>query len=131
MSFTEAPRRAEKIRRMQRAVERLEVKAEGGAIQYKEHVQSSNLQDPSDYIVLAADMQREIDKETAILEQEKAEARAFAASLSDPIDRCIILLRFDKLKPMGEVADAIGFDLRYTRKRKSRILRKKTSQDRP
>jgi len=125
MGFEHAPERKKNIERMEERVERLRAKAQGGsACSDTERVQTSLPKDRTIYLDAAADIQREIDKEMAILRAERAEAYRFMRSLPDPIDKQIIRMRYIEFISMTDIADALGYDQRWLRKKRARLLLK-------
>jgi len=123
MSFTKAPYRYRRIISLEERAEALRNKAQSvSAFSDSERVQTSLPKDRTVYLDCAADVQREIDTEKAILKREQDEARTFMNSLDDSIERSFIRLRYIECRTMNECAEVLSYSERQIYSIKHKLL---------
>ena len=88
------PRLRKSIERKQRRIELYETKATGGAIEYKERVQSSVNNTASDYLDVATDLQIEVERDIEELRELIDKAKELMRLQDEPIKQDIIYVRY-------------------------------------
>lgn len=88
------PRLRKSIERKQRRIELYETKATGGAIEYKERVQSSVNNTASDYLDVATDLQVEVERDIEELHELIDMAKELMRLQDEPIKQDIIYVRY-------------------------------------
>lgn len=84
------PKLRKHIKRKMQRIELYETRATGGAIEYKERVQSSVNDSASDCLSMAVDLQAEVERDIDELHELVNKAALFADTLSDPLERDIV-----------------------------------------
>lgn len=88
------PRLRKHIKRKMQRIELYETRATGGAIEYKERVQSSVCDSASDCLSVAVDLQAEVERDIEELAELINKARDLLELQDEPIKQDIIYVRY-------------------------------------
>ena len=117
------PRLRKHIKRKMQRIELYETRATGGAIEYKERVQSSVNDSASDCLSMAVDLQAEVGRDIEELHVLVGKAAKLADSLSDPLERDIVYARYVNGKEWVECIDTLHWARSWVFKKHRDILR--------
>lgn len=117
------PRLRKHIKRKMLRIEFYENKATGGAIDYKERVQSSVCDSASDCLSMAVDLQAEVGRDIEELHALVGKAAKLADSLSDPLERDIVYARYVNGKEWVECIDTLHWARSWVFKKHRDVLR--------
>lgn len=117
------PRLRKHIKRKMQRIELYETKATGGAIEYKERVQSSVNDSASDCLSMAVDLQAEVERDIEELHVLVGKAAKLADSLSDPLERDIVYARYVNGKEWNECIDTLHWARSWVFKKHRDVLR--------
>lgn len=117
------PRLRKHIKRKMQRIELYETRATGGAIEYKERVQSSVNDSASDCLSMAVDLQAEVERDIEELHVLVGKAAKLADSLSDPLERDIVYARYVNDKKWNECIDTLHWARSWVFKKHRDILR--------
>lgn len=118
------PKLRKSIARKMQRIELYETKATGGAIEYKERVQSSVSNTVSDYLDAATDLRVEVERATEELHELVGKAANLADSLSDPLERDIIYARYVRGLPWKVAADRMNYSYQRLYQKHQDILKR-------
>lgn len=88
------PRLRKHIKRKMQRIELYETRATGGAVEYKERVQSSVCDSASDCLSMAVDLQAEVERDIEELAELINKARDLLELQDEPIKQDIIYVRY-------------------------------------
>lgn len=88
------PRLRKHIKRKMQRIELYETRATGGAVEYKERVQSSVCDSASDCLSMAVDLQAEVERDIEELAELINKARDLLELQNEPIKQDIIYVRY-------------------------------------
>lgn len=88
------PKLRKHIKRKMQRIELYETRATGGAIEYKERVQSSVNDSASDCLSMAVDLQAEVERDVTELAELIDKARDLLELQDEPIKQDIIYVRY-------------------------------------
>lgn len=117
------PKLRKSIARKMQRIELYETKATGGTIEYKERVQSSVSNTVSDYLDIATDLRAEVGRDIEELHALVGKAAKLADSLSDPLERDIVYVRYVNGKEWVECIDELHWARSWVFKKHREILR--------
>lgn len=117
------PRLRKHIKRKMQRIELYENKAMGGAIEYKERVQSSVNDSASDCLSMAVDLRAEVERDIEELHVLVGKAAKLADSLSDPLERDIVYARYVNGKEWNECIDTLHWARSWVFKKHRDVLR--------
>lgn len=117
------PKLRKSIARKMQRIELYETKATGGAIEYKERVQSSVCDSASDCLSMAVDLQAEVGRDIEELHALVSKAAKLADSLSDPLERDIVYARYVNGKEWVECIDTLHWARSWVFKKHRDVLR--------
>lgn len=117
------PKLRKSIARKMQRIELYETKATGGAIEYKERVQSSVCDSASDCLSMAVDLQAEVGRDIEELHALVGKAAKLADSLSDPLERDIVYARYVNGKEWVECIDTLHWARSWVFKKHRDVLR--------
>ena len=117
------PKLRKSIARKMQRIELYETKATGGAIEYKERVQSSVCDSASDCLSMAVDLQAEVGRDIEELHALVGKAAKLADSLSDPLERDIVFARYVNGKEWVECIDTLHWERSWVFKKHRDVLR--------
>ena len=117
------PRLRKRIKRKMQRIELYETRATGGAIEYKERVQSSVNDSASDCLSMAVDLQAEVGRDVNELHVLVGKAAKLADSLSDPLERDIVYARYVNGKEWVECIDTLHWARSWVFKKHRDVLR--------
>lgn len=118
------PKLRKHIKRKMQRIELYETRATGGAIEYKERVQSSVNDSASDCLSMAVDLQAEVERDIDELAELVYKAALFADTLSDPLERDIVYARYIVGLPWEDVAKTFNYSNQRIFQKHREILRK-------
>lgn len=116
------PRLRKHIKRKMQRIELYETRATGGAIDYKERVQSSVCDSASDCLIMAVDLRAEVGRDIDELHELVYKAALFADTLSDPLERDIVYARYVNVKEWNECIDTLHWARSWVFKKHRDIL---------
>ena len=116
------PRLRRHIKRKMLRIELYETKATGGAIDYKEKVQSSVCDSASDCLSMAVDLRAEVERDINELHVLVGKAAKLADSLSDPLERDIVYARYVNGKEWNECIDTLHWARSWVFKKHRDVL---------
>ena len=117
------PRLRKHIKRKMQRIELYETRATGGAIDYKERVQSSVCDSASDCLSMAVDLRAEVGRDIEELHVLVGKAAKLADSLSDPLERDIVYARYVNGKEWVECIDTLHWARSWVFKKHRDVLR--------
>jgi hypothetical protein len=117
------PKLRKHIKRKMQRIELYETRATGGAIEYKERVQSSVNDSASDCLSMAVDLQAEVERDIYELHELVYKAALFADTLSDPLERDIVYARYVNGKEWVECIDTLHWARSWVFKKHRDVLR--------
>ena len=117
------PKLRKHIKRKMQRIELYENKAMGGAIEYKERVQSSVNDSASDCLSMAVDLRAEVERDIEELHVLVGKAAKLADSLSDPLERDIVYARYVNGKEWNECIDTLHWARSWVFKKHRDVLR--------
>lgn len=117
------PKLRKHIKRKMQRIELYETRATGGAIEYKERVQSSVCDSASDCLSMAVDLQREVERDIDELAELVYKAALFADTLSDPLERDIVYARYVNGNEWNECIDTLHWARSWVFKKHRDVLR--------
>lgn len=117
------PRLRKHIKRKMLRIEFYENKATGGAIDYKERVQSSVCDSASDCLSMAVDLRAEVERDIEELYVLVGKAAKLADLLSDPLERDIVYARYVNGKEWVECIDTLHWARSWVFKKHRDVLR--------
>lgn len=117
------PRLRKHIKRKMQRIELYETRATGGAIEYKERVQSSVNDSASDCLSMAVDLRAEVERDINELHELVNKAALFADTLSDPLERDIVYTRYVNGKEWVECIDTLHWARSWVFKKHRDVLR--------
>lgn len=117
------PKLRKHIKRKMQRIELYETKATGGAIEYKEKVQSSVCDSASDCLSMAVDLRAEVGRDIEELHVLVGKAAKLADSLSDPLERDIVYARYVNGKEWVECIDTLHWARSWVFKKHRDVLR--------
>ena len=117
------PKLRKHIKRKMQRIELYETRATGGAIEYKERVQSSVNDSASDCLSMAVDLQAEVERVIYELHVLVSKAAKLADSLSDPLERDIVYARYVNGKKWVECIDTLHWARSWVFKKHRDVLR--------
>lgn len=117
------PRLRKHIKRKMQRIELYETRATGGAIAYKEKVQSGVCDSASDCLSMAVDLQAEVERDIDELHELVYKAALFADTLSDPLERDIVYARYVNGKEWNECIDTLHWARSWVFKKHRDVLR--------
>lgn len=117
------PRLRAAIKRKMLRIELYETRATGGAIEYKERVQSSVNNSASDCLDYAVDLQIEVESDFNELVQLTDKARYLMDSQTDSIKRDIIYARYIQGLEWVDVVEALHWSRPWIFKKHREILK--------
>lgn len=118
------PRLRRHIKRKMQRIELYETKATGGAIEYKEKVQSSVNDSASDCLSMAVDLQAEVERDIDELHELVNKAALFADTLSDPLERDIVYAIYVGGLLWKEAADRMNYSYQRLYQKHQEILKR-------
>ena len=101
-----------------------EAKAMGGAIEYKERVQTSISAKSSIYPDMAVDLERDIEKLEAQLIPLISKVEVFAKELPDPLERDVIRFRYIYGYDWGKIGELVKYSARHCYNIDRRVVKK-------
>lgn len=117
------PRLRKHIKRKMQRIELYETRATGGAIEYKERVQSSVNLSVCDCLDYAVDLRAEVGRDIEELHVLVSKAAKLADSLSDPLERDIVYARYVNGKEWVECIDTLHWARSWVFKKHRDVLR--------
>lgn len=117
------PKLRKHIKRKMQRIELYENKAMGGAIEYKERVQTSVCDSASECLSMAVDLQAEVERDIEELHVLVGKAAKLADSLSDPMERDIVYARYVNGKEWNECIDMLHWARSWVFKKHRDIIR--------
>lgn len=117
------PRLRKHIKRKMQRIELYETRATGGAIDYKERVQSSVCDSASDCLSMAVDLRAEVGRDIEELHVLVGKAAKLADSLSDPLERDIVYARYVRGLEWEESIDSLHWARSWVFKKHRDIIR--------
>lgn len=117
------PKLRKSIARKMQRIELYETKATGGAIEYKERVQSSVCDSASDCLSMAVDLRAEVERDIEELHVLVGKAAKLADSLNDPLERDIVYARYVNGKEWVECIDTLHWARSWVFKKHRDVLR--------
>lgn len=118
------PKLRKQIARKKRCIELYETRATGGAIEYKERVQSSVNNSASDCLCEAVDLRRELIDDTKELNDLINRAYDFMRTLDEVLHRDIVYARYIVGIPWKDVAKTFNYSNQRIFQKHREILRK-------
>lgn len=118
------PRLRKHIKRKMQRIELYETKATGGAIEYKERVQSSVNDSASDCLSMAVDLQAEVEGDINELHVLVGKAAKLADSLSDPLERDIVYAIYVRGLLWKEAAERVNYSYQRLYQKHQDILKR-------
>lgn len=118
------PRLRKHIKRKMQRIELYETKATGGAIDYKERVQSSVNDSASDCLSMAVDLQAEVEGDINELHVLVGKAAKLADSLSDPLERDIVYAIYVRGLLWKEAAERVNYSYQRLYQKHQDILKR-------
>ena len=118
------PRLRKHIKRKMQRIELYETKATGGAIDYKERVQSSVNDSASDCLSMAVDLQAEVEGDINELHVLVGKAAKLADSLSDPLERDIVYAIYVRGLRWKEAAERVNYSYQRLYQKHQDILKR-------
>ncbi|MBF1361203.1 MAG: hypothetical protein HXM76_05045 [Mogibacterium diversum] len=118
------PRLRKHIKRKMQRIELYETRATGGAIDYKERVQSSVNDSASDCLCEAVDLRRELIDDTKELNDLINRAYDFMRTLDEVLHRDIVYARYIVGLPWNDVAKTFNYSNQRIFQKHREILRK-------
>lgn len=118
------PRLRKHIKRKMQRIELYETKATGGAIEYKERVQSSVNDSASDCLSMAVDLQREVERDERELSELVYKAIELAEQLTDPVEKDIVYMRYICCCEWVDVVDRLHWSRNWIFVKHREILKK-------
>ena len=118
------PRLRKHIKRKMQRIELYETKATGGAIDYKERVQSSVNDSASDCLSMAVDLQAEVEGDINKLHVLVGKAAKLADSLSDPLERDIVYAIYVRGLLWKEAAERVNYSYQRLYQKHQDILKR-------
>lgn len=117
------PKLRKSIARKMKRIELYETKATGGAIEYKERVQSSVCDSASDCLDYAVDLRAEVERDIEELHVLVGKAAKLADSLNGLLERDIVYARYVNGKEWNECIDTLHWARSWVFKKHRDILR--------
>ena len=117
------PKLRKSIAREMKRIELYETKATGGAIEYKERVQSSVCDSASDCLSMAVDLRAEVERDIEELHVLVGKAAKLADSLNDPLERDIVYARYVRGAEWVDCIDELHWARSWVFKKHREILR--------
>lgn len=118
------PRLRKHIKRKMQRIELYETKATGGAIEYKERVQSSVNDSASDCLNMAVDLKAEVGRDIEELHELVYKAALFADTLSDPLERDIVYAIYVGGLLWKEASDRMNYSYQRLYQKHQEILKR-------
>lgn len=118
------PRLRKHIKRKMLRIEFYENKATGGAIDYKERVQSSVCDAASDCLSMAVDLRAEVERDINELHALVDKAAKLADTLSDPLERDIVYAIYVGGLLWKEAADRMNYSYQRLYQKHQDILKR-------
>ena len=118
------PKLRKHIKRKMQRIELYETRATGGAIEYKERVQSSVNDSASDCLSMAVDLQAEVERDIDELAELVYKAALFADTLSDPLERDIVYAIYVGGLLWKEAADRMNYSYQRLFQKHQEILKR-------
>jgi hypothetical protein len=118
------PRLRKHIKRKMQRIELYETRATGGAIEYKERVQSSVNDSASDCLSTAVDLQAEVERDINELHVLVGKAAKLADSLSDPLERDIVYAIYVRGLLWKEATDRMNYSYQRLYQKHQDILKR-------
>lgn len=118
------PRLRKHIKRKMQRIELYETKATGGAIDYKEKVQSSVNDSASDCLSMAVDLKAEVERDIEELHVLVGKAAKLADSLSDPLERDIVYAIYVRGLLWKAAADRMNYSYQRLYQKHQDILKR-------
>lgn len=118
------PKLRKHIKRKMQRIELYETRATGGAIEYKERVQSSVNDSASDCLSMAVDLQAEVERDIDELHELVNKAALFADTLSDPLERDIVYAIYVGGLLWKEAADRMNYSYQRLYQKHQEILKR-------
>jgi len=118
------PKLRKSIARKMQRIELYETKATGGAIDYKERVQSSVNDSASDCLSMAVDLREEVGRDIEELHVLVGKAAKLADSLSDPLERDIVYAIYVRGLLWKAAADRMNYSYQRLYQKHQEILKR-------
>lgn len=118
------PRLRKHIKRKMQRIELYETRATGGAIEYKERVQSSVNDSASDCLSAAVDLSAEVERDIEELHVLVGKAAKLADSLSDPLERDIVYAIYVRGLLWKAAADRMNYSYQRLYQKHQDILKR-------
>ena len=118
------PRLRKHIKRKMQRIELYETRATGGAIEYKERVQSSVNDSASDCLSMAVDLRAEVERDIEELHMLVGKAAKLADSLSEPVERDIVYAIYVRGLLWKEAADRMNYSYQRLYQKHQDILKR-------
>lgn len=118
------PRLRKHIKRKMQRIELYETRATGGAIEYKERVQSSVNDSASDCLSMAVDLRAEVERDIEELHMLVGKAAKLADSLSEPLERDIVYAIYVRGLLWKEAADRMNYSYQRLYQKHQDILKR-------
>lgn len=118
------PRLRKHIKRKMQRIELYETRATGGAIEYKERVQSSVNDSASDCLSMVVDLQAEVERDIEELHVLVGKAAKLADSLSDPLERDIVYAIYVRGLLWKAAADRMNYSYQRLYQKHQEILKR-------
>ena len=118
------PKLRKHIKRKMQRIELYENKAMGGAIEYKERVQTSVCDSASECLSMAVDLQAEVERDIDELHELVNKAALFADTLSDPLERDIVYAIYVGGLLWKEAADRMNYSYQRLYQKHQEILKR-------
>lgn len=118
------PRLRKHIKRKMQRIELYETRATGGAIEYKERVQSSVNDSASDCLSMAVDLKAEVERDIEELHVLVGKAAKLADSLSDPLERDIVYAIYVRGLLWKAAADRMNYSYQRLYQKHQDILKR-------
>lgn len=118
------PRLRKHIKRKMQRIELYETRATGGAIEYKERVQSSVSDSASDCLSMAVDLRAEVERDIEELHVLVGKAAKLADSLSDPLERDIVYAIYVRGLLWKAAADRMNYSYQRLYQKHQNILKR-------
>lgn len=118
------PRLRKHIKRKMQRIELYETKATGGAIEYKERVQSSVSDSASDCLSMAVDLRVEVGRDIEELHVLVGKAAKLADSLNDPLERDIVYAIYVRGLLWKAAADRMNYSYQRLYQKHQDILKR-------
>lgn len=118
------PKLRKHIKRKMQRIELYETRATGGAIEYKERVQSSVRDSASDCLSMAVDLRAEVGRDIEELHVLVGKAAKLADSLSDPLERDIVYAIYVRGLLWKAAADRMNYSYQRLYQKHQDILKR-------